>query len=96
MQGEKLRPRKGARVSKGVRNRKHARGALKELRPGKQRSDLQSPSRGKQTQRERWLNTVMGSRRPPAAQPQGRGRNKRMDGIKNRTRHTRYTHPADF
>lgn len=35
MQGQKLRPRKRGRVSKGVRNRRHARGSLKELRPGK-------------------------------------------------------------
>ena len=80
MKGEKLRPRKGGQVSKEVRNRRHARGSLKELRPGKAalRPSVSFPweTNSKREVAEHYD----GTRRPPAAQPQGRGRNKRMDG----------------
>lgn len=79
MKREKLRLRKGGMVSEGVRNRRHEV-LSRSSDQAKQRSARQSLSRGKRTQREVAERCDRGSRRPPAAQPQGRGRNQRMDG----------------
>lgn len=78
MKGEKPKLRKGGGRGEGSEMRHEV--LSRNMAMAEQLPDHQSLSHRKQTQREAAEHCDRGPRRPPAAQPQGWGRNKRMDG----------------